>query len=76
MGLSHADRRSTEDVDDDFAPSGLPQKDLMFVTSAKYEAEKRMPDSWRQYGLYYGDHYLHYCKQCVNQTLLLVYQRN
>ena len=56
MGPSHADRRSNEDVDDDFAPSGLPQKDLMFVTSAKYEAEKRMPDSLRQFGLYEGDH--------------------
>ena len=45
MGLSHADRRSNEGADDDFAPSGLLQKDLMFVTPAKYEAEKRMPDS-------------------------------
>ena len=44
MGPSHVDRRSNEDADYDFAPSSLPQKDLMFLTPGKYETEKLMPD--------------------------------
>ena len=57
MGPSHVDRRSNEDTDDDLARSGLPQKDLMFVTSVKYEADKRIPDCLRQFGMYFGDQF-------------------
>ena len=33
------------------------QKDLMFVASGEYEAENRLPDKLRQFGLYHGDHF-------------------
>ena len=62
MGPDHADRRSNEGVDDDLAPSGLPQRDLMLVTSAKYEEEKRIPGCIREFGIYYGDRF------CKTQT--------